>query len=232
MAARGVDGAGVVSCQICCILSPSLKAHISHLRLVHSDDDRFSLTCGIQECDKQFTSFSGYNSHVYRVHRSSLGLNTINTADQESHSEDNLIQYDDLADDDFSFPNEPSENDGGIQHDVWRLLGVDEGLRRTEAATFLLKLKEVCHVSERTVDEVISGYQHLSTHSLRFVKASVREALGKAGICFSDVNGLEEAFSSIPNLFESLETTYKQEKYFKEHFNFLVSSLMIINFTK
>ena len=64
----------VVCCQLCSFLSPSLRAHISHLRQVHAKDSNFSLVCGIQQCDQRFSTFGSYNSHVYRVHRNSLGL--------------------------------------------------------------------------------------------------------------------------------------------------------------
>ena len=84
-------------------------------------------------------------------------------------------------------------------------------------------LKEVCNVSERTVAEVITGSRSLFTHSLGVVKASVKSTLGNAGICFSNIEGLDEVFMNVPDVFEGLETTYKQEKYFRDHFNLMVS---------
>lgn len=105
---------------------------------------------------------------------------------------------------------------------MMHLLGVDEDQQQKEAATFLLKLKEVCNVSERTVTEVITGCRNLYTHSLAVVKASVKESLGNAGICFSDIEGLNEAFTHVPDVFQGLDTTYMQEKYFKDNFNLLV----------
>lgn len=64
----------------------------------------------------------------------------------------------------------------------------------------MLKLKQVCRVTDRTVDEVIDGCQGLLSHPLSFVKASVRDILGNAGISFFDVEGLDEAFRNVPGL--------------------------------
>ena len=55
-------------------VSRNLRSHISHLRQVHSNDPEFSLVCGIQHCRQHFSTFGAFNSHVYCVHRASMGL--------------------------------------------------------------------------------------------------------------------------------------------------------------
>lgn len=110
------------------------------------------------------------------------------------------------------------------------LLGVEKEEQKLEAAKYLLKLKEVCNVSERTVSEVIKGYRHLFGHSLRVVKATVKDSLGEAGIHMSDIKGLEEAFVDVPDVFEGLGTTYMQEKYFRDYFHVQVSYKKAIAF--
>ena len=102
---------------------------------------------------------------------------------------------------------------------------MDQDQQQRESATFLLKLKEVCNVSERTVSEVITGYQGLLTNTLAVVKASVKDALGNAGVCVADIAGLDEAFTNAQDVFQGLETTYLQEKYFRDRFNMVVRSI-------
>ena len=75
----------------------------------------------------------------------------------------------------------------------------------------------------------MDGCQGLLAHSLSTVKASVRDVLGSAGINFSEVEGLDEAFQNVPDVFQGLETAYKQEKYFRENFNLVVSLLHNVN---
>lgn len=76
----------VVSCQLCSVLSPNLRAHISHIRQVHSKDPNLSIAYGIQQCSQRFSTFGAYNSHVYRVHRSALGLDTPSAVDDDEQS--------------------------------------------------------------------------------------------------------------------------------------------------
>lgn len=67
----------VVECQLCGYYSPSLTLHVSHLRLVHSDDPTFNIMCSIGGCMEAYRRFSAYSSHVYRHHRVALGLETL-----------------------------------------------------------------------------------------------------------------------------------------------------------
>ena len=43
------------------------------------------------------------------------------------------------------------------------------------------------------------------------------------------MEGLDEAFQNVPGVFQGLETTYKQEKYFRENFNLVVSHGTIVH---
>ena len=218
-----------VSCQLCGLLSPNLRSYVSHLRQVHSKDPNFSLTCEIRGCSQLFSTFGAFNSHVYRAHRDSLGLDTsankAGPSQQDSNEEpiESTMQLGSQFSpiyycfDNFELPED-------IQYDIWHLLGVDQQQEQKEAAKFLLKLKEICRVSERTVNEVVTGYRHLFAHSLRILKARVKDSLGNAGVNMSDTDGLEEAFADVPDVFQGLHTSYLQEKYFRDHFNLRVSS--------
>jgi hypothetical protein len=182
--------------------------------------------CGIEYCRQHFTTFGAYNSHVYRVHRASMGLQSPNyfSSLSSNHDQQETIPSTDAEEEvALAYCFENHEPTGDIQHDVWQLLGTSNAHQQKEAAKFLLRLKEVCSVTDRTIGEVIGGYQGLLSHSLSSVKASVKDVLGNAGISFSDVEGLDEAFQNVPGVFHGLETTYKQEKYFRENFNLVVS---------
>ena len=76
----------VLTCPLCESLSLTLKAYISHLRLVHAKDSSFRVMCGINGCREIFRAFSAFNSHVYRHHRTALGLGSDETVDQQSGS--------------------------------------------------------------------------------------------------------------------------------------------------
>ena len=88
---------------------------------------------------------------------------------------------------------------------------MDKQEQRKEAASFLLKLKEVYIVSERTVNEVIACYEKLASYSHSVLRARISETL-------------DDVFKNTPAIFDGLETTHKQENYFSKEFHCLVSN--------
>ena len=56
----------------------------------------------------------------------------------------------------------------------------------------------------------------------------MKDSLGEAGVKMSEIKGLEEALVNVPDVFESLGTTYLQEKYFRDHFHVQVSYLSFL----
>ena len=55
-------------CPICDFHTSTLTQWFSHLRLAHSNDPSFKVTCGIDGC-KTYLKFSSLKSHVYRYHK-------------------------------------------------------------------------------------------------------------------------------------------------------------------
>ena len=58
-------------CPLCSFEVLSISSCLSHLRLFHSSDPRFCVTCGIGGCATTCRSFSSLYSHVYRHHKES-----------------------------------------------------------------------------------------------------------------------------------------------------------------
>jgi len=57
------------TCPLCSFEVLSISSCLSHLRLFHSSDPRFCVTCGIGGCATTCRSFSSLYSHVYRRHK-------------------------------------------------------------------------------------------------------------------------------------------------------------------
>ena len=55
-------------CPLCTFQFSSVGDVLSNLRLVHSSDPHFVVTCGLDGCAKSATSFSALYSHLYRNH--------------------------------------------------------------------------------------------------------------------------------------------------------------------
>ena len=57
-------------CPMCMFEAPSVALLLSHLRLLHSNDPRFLVRCGIETgCSYTARTFSALYSHVYRKHK-------------------------------------------------------------------------------------------------------------------------------------------------------------------
>ncbi len=55
-------------CPLCSFEAPSVQVILSHLRLVHSNDPQFLVSCGLNGCATTSKSFSSLYSHIYRHH--------------------------------------------------------------------------------------------------------------------------------------------------------------------
>ena len=55
-------------CPICQFESPTIALNLSHLRLLHGNEPRFSVQCGVGGCVYTGRSFSALYSHIYRHH--------------------------------------------------------------------------------------------------------------------------------------------------------------------
>ena len=57
-----------VFCPLCGFQSQTLAQSLSHLRLLHRNDPRFSVRCGVSGCSYTGKSFSALYTHIYRNH--------------------------------------------------------------------------------------------------------------------------------------------------------------------
>lgn len=58
-------------CPMCSFEAATVRIILSHLRIVHSNDPHFNVTCGVDGCSRTFRTFSALYSHIYRQHKSS-----------------------------------------------------------------------------------------------------------------------------------------------------------------
>ena len=142
------------TCPFCASLSSTLKLYVSHLRIVHSKDPKFNIICGIGGCREVFRAFSAFNSHIYRHHRTEMG---VNCTVEEGHLE---LGTDAVATGQESFENEYESSDpvnelstecvcfdssvSGVQQSS----NSPEYLQRVSAAKMLLELREGHQVSQ------------------------------------------------------------------------------------
>ena len=151
---------GSYKCPMCQFETPTMVLNLSHLRLLHSNDPRFSVQCGIDSCSYTGGSFSALYSHIYRHHPHCGIIEKRRKQGQIAKQDDStlpvqqsalalpdcedfsgilsnqgvlMFQYYYLS---FSFTTE------GFQADLDLLLGTSRDIQQRSSALFLLKLKD------------------------------------------------------------------------------------------
>lgn len=205
-----------VKCQLCGCLSQNLTLYISHLRLVHSKDRSFSVKCGIEDCREVYTAFAAFSSHVYRHHRVTLGLErdvssgTVLCSSGVDVVEDSPIMPD--AENAILEVDEPRNGN---------ICGQPDPPLLTQAAKFLLHLREGCRISEVAMTTVMEKCNQICTRVVNDVVLEIIDGLMQSNI---DPHIIEDVLSNpVPNPFEGVDTIYRFEKYCIDHLNCLVS---------
>lgn len=110
-----------------------------------------------------------------------------------------------------------------VQADLNLLLGTDSLIQKRSAALFLLKMKELRKISQVTIDDIISEYDGVFSHTVLHLHACVRAKLAALGVDENIIEGLREVFTDVPSPFQGLETRHLQEKFYREHLALVVS---------
>ena len=201
---------------LCSLNLATLANWLSHIRLVHSSDSSFAISCGIDQCSRTFKTFSAFNSHVYRNHRTAVMpvSEAITTPSHFQISEDNMCGESSTV-----------VNNALVEDllEVRHLLDLDKEDQEIASAKFILKLKEGRNMSQAAVDDVVDECQALVEHLISRLKAGVNERLSQSGINHEDVSGLDLFFDEVQEPFANLKTLYRQEKTFEKYFGYYVS---------
>ena len=159
---------------------------------------------------------------MYRHHRDALNLvnepvNAVNSGSAANFSPSNITDLSLSPHEDYDCS--PVENDmlepPPRVYDMWHLLGISQEQQKKTAASFLLKLREGCRVSEKSIGDITDGTTHLFNQAFMVSKAEISDVLSCNGVDTSSMQSIQ-----LSNPFTEL---YKQDKFFKEGFNYLVS---------
>lgn len=195
--------------------------------------------CGISDCREVFRAFAAFSSHVYRHHRSALGLDRssdesgiqVETVDATVESECSISREAtttsdgaQLADNEAAAVLDTVSTDvEGSIHDFASRADSMTNLHLRTAAKLLLQLKEGRQVSQAAVSDMIDGCKTLCKQTIDEFKEGVRLSLASAGIDIESVPGMSNVLSRDPNPFQGIDTTYLYEKFCIEHLGCLVS---------
>ena len=196
-----------------------LTGFLKHIKLFHAHQAGFKITCGISGCQRGFTNFRTFQDHVSALHRHQLDPSNVtpvlNMCPEEEDIVDEDIVDEDIVDDGSDCGLGIGKEGEACSHEL---------LQRS-TALFLLGLKEKHKLPQAAVQSVVDGVTSLLQQRLDILHSQVRSELTEAGI--PSLPGLDALFSEDGvngHPFFGLETQHQQLKYYKAHFNFIVSA--------
>ena len=152
----------------CPFFAATAALWLTHLRNTHHSLK--DIPCCDRECEAgPFNSFAALKSHFYRKHYYQTGDKTTDTNVCHSNaSTTQTLVSDDQLDQSFFFSNEMTEAD------ISCILGLNEDKKKRESALFLMRMKEVCILSQ-IANHCLITQQNVFT--LVFVRSLLRQEM-------------------------------------------------------
>lgn len=224
------------SCPLCRHSLPTLKLFVSHLRVLHSKDPSFSILCGVRGCREVFGAFSAFSSHIYRHHRSDMGISSLPKSSTCVLSSPEMSDPSDLSviDESMEWQGQQQDIDFLTQDcdDPTQIPASASGQTSSSsssefnqtvtAAKMLLQLREGHQVSQVAISEIVSCCKSLCNQAVNELKGDIIAALNPSGQDISLV--LNKDYDP----FKNIDTNYLFEKFCVDHLGCLVSFACVI----
>ena len=194
-------------------LNMNLTEFLKHVQLFHSHQPSFSITCGLNGCLRSFSSFRSFRNHVYSYHGGESSLDLQQTADSGNGG---IGDIGDIG----------GGNDDGDDGASCALEVRDTAPSQRNAAMFLMGLKEKYMITQVALQGVIEGVTNLVQSHLDTLHSQVQQQLLQSGVSQATIDGIQPLFSdcgTYAHPFQGLETQYQQLKFYRQHFNLIVS---------
>ena len=174
-------------------------AVLRHISTSHRYDPGLSIRCGIRSCPETYANFESFRSHVYRKHRDVLHLDP-----RESNLPEGSI---------------PATLEDPVDDDVFSqdtaMADLQPSNLQSSAAKFLIKTKEECKLTQVSIDKIVTSIRGLWDQAMQELQKRLEGSLP---------DDFDESAFDTP-LFDGIETHYLQQKYYREHFQYVVSQV-------
>ncbi len=202
---------------------------LNHFSRVHANKPNFHVVCVFGGCRKTSKTFEGYRSHLRRNYNDILeNATNITNFDQRrkrAHADvdndptnggkDGDLEQNRPFNDDL---NPPLEEDPNLQEHEYE--------RRRESASYILRMKEINRLTQKTVNDIVVTTSTLVRNTIEQLRTTTYNCLRAVGLDFTTIPNLEQVFnedSPLANPFENLMTQIEQTAAFKELFGLVVS---------
>jgi len=165
-----------LKCQFCSVtdhLKLNLRDYLKHIRLFHSNQADFKLTCGISGCQRRFTNVGTFQNHVYCVHKQQV------CKQPQANTDCSTEEVSTMEQDNLTMSPQTDVQDDTIQcnSDDNMLQSEDIQLPTTpllhSSALFILGLKEKYKLSQVAMQGIIEGVTSLNHHQNSLIKSQV-----------------------------------------------------------
>ena len=211
----------------------TLSKLLRHIRVTHADANSFSIQCTLQGCCRTFRSFKSYQSHIYSHHNTvqSLHLEQSDVPAFENESDDlySVCSDSEEIEKDAECDSTPGENSVVKSPALVFITCVYYTFTQLQraAATWILKTRECHRIPFSVMTSIIDDVQSLYKVALAHISDRVQRTLCNSGVDSAIQRSVAAELSDGPytQVFHGLTTTAQQLTYFKQHFNFVVSSI-------
>lgn len=199
----------------------TLAGILRHIREVHPHFDGI-VRCGVESCPSTTRSYESLRQHLYKKHKNILKQESPETP---THCQPAAGPRD--VSPDITEDVDPTSLDHFMDEPFKSMVDQHPSL---QAAQFILKTRDGRKITQAAVNDILQDTRAIVEYSIDVLKHKVVNKLESLEIMSSEeISSIQDLFSSssLRNPFEGLETQYRQEKYFQEHFNYVVSVLYI-----
>ena len=197
----------------CCICNQhgrrTLSGILRHIREVHPHFNG-KVTCGVNGCPRTSSSYEGLRQHMYRYHRDVLNVPA--TVPEASSSQQEQ---------------EEEEEDGYTVEDMQIEPDFNPSYESTTAiaAKYILKTRDGRKLTQLCTDGIIQDSKIFVQNTVDILKKKLISAIEGSGATDTTIAEVHSILDdeTLRNPFAHLDTQYKQEKFIKENFNYVVS---------
>lgn len=193
----------------------NITGYLKHIKLFHSHQPSFSITCGLGGCLRTFRNFQVFRNHVSTFHAGEASF-VQDDGRGEGGDEDNII-VDGVGGGD--------DGETGSDSAGHCFNSTSPEMLQRSSALFVLGLKEKHKLTQATIQGVIQGVTGIMQCHLSAIRDQIRDQLSSSGVSPETIALLnpllsEDGTHSQP--FHGLETPHQQLSFYRTHFNFIV----------
>ncbi|KAL3967359.1 claudin [Sarotherodon galilaeus] len=208
-------------CVICFVfVALTLKSLLSHINTAHSRSPDFRVICGVDGCAEDYRVFNSFYHHLRRTHPQYLATGNPPTGWLTASSDANVLGGENFGTAIFAdYTAEPRQTGKRETVDLARC-----------AAAFAIGVREQCHLSQRSVNNIVLGVQQYQTALLTSLRGKIKTILERQ----PESNGplQQEVLSTLDNFqdpFPICAASNLQDRVTQMHFNPVTPEEIIIS---